>query len=508
MDNELKKALLKEKKRQSENIELIASENYTSKYVRDFMVNAALNWLDNYHCDGLRMDMTKYMESDITMKEIAAEVNYHKPNAFLIAEDSRSNININSNGHYWYDANQIHDLRVTNPLRDYENSQNLDEDTHARMISEIEDNRTSLARLGYDSEWDFPFYHELNNAIYNNMNMDRLINAIIESGNRIKYASSHDEQGNFEGTALIQKLMVPMLNLNDNIDLDEKDLDRVEQYMKLKNCSQDFAKTIITYQKAQFAAQALSKALLTGELDGYKNNSKTFNKDILEPLGIKSSSNITPQKVKIMYMVSFNKVKSVLSQVYAAQGPVMVFQGDEKTDITPFKFFREFESIKNEDYLYTEKGYEYGKAAFEDSKMGNINYSEFATTQMNSYKQLTKDLNNITQENPALTQGVYIEENIIKHPQSKVYALHLKDDESQNEIYNIANFNNPSYPSSDADCYYIDFPKGVWQEILNTDDKKYGGKGYTNSKPIISNGYDKLPIKLAGNSTILFKRIS
>ena len=35
MDIELKKALSKEKKRQSQNIELIASENYTSKAVRE-----------------------------------------------------------------------------------------------------------------------------------------------------------------------------------------------------------------------------------------------------------------------------------------------------------------------------------------------------------------------------------------------------------------------------------------------------------------------------------------
>ena len=35
MDKELKKALLKEKRRQSQNIELIASENYTSKAVRE-----------------------------------------------------------------------------------------------------------------------------------------------------------------------------------------------------------------------------------------------------------------------------------------------------------------------------------------------------------------------------------------------------------------------------------------------------------------------------------------
>ena len=43
MDNELKKALRKEKKRQSENIELIASENYTSKSVRDLQGSILTN---------------------------------------------------------------------------------------------------------------------------------------------------------------------------------------------------------------------------------------------------------------------------------------------------------------------------------------------------------------------------------------------------------------------------------------------------------------------------------
>ena len=43
MDKELKKALLKERKRQSQNIELIASENYTSKYVRDLQGSILTN---------------------------------------------------------------------------------------------------------------------------------------------------------------------------------------------------------------------------------------------------------------------------------------------------------------------------------------------------------------------------------------------------------------------------------------------------------------------------------
>ena len=58
-----------------------------SQFVRDFIVGAALNWVVNYHCDGLRVDMTKFMCSDFTMKQMVAEVNYHAPFAFLIAED-------------------------------------------------------------------------------------------------------------------------------------------------------------------------------------------------------------------------------------------------------------------------------------------------------------------------------------------------------------------------------------------------------------------------------------
>ena len=43
MDKELKKALMKEKKRQNQNIELIASENYTSKEVRDLQGSILTN---------------------------------------------------------------------------------------------------------------------------------------------------------------------------------------------------------------------------------------------------------------------------------------------------------------------------------------------------------------------------------------------------------------------------------------------------------------------------------
>lgn len=65
---------------------------------------------------------------------------------------------------------------------------------------------------------------------------------------------------------------------------------------------------------------------------------------------------------------------------YAIPGPKMIFQGDENLDITPFRFFREFQSVPYEDYLKTEKGYEPGIPALITSKLDSIEYSEKSKT--------------------------------------------------------------------------------------------------------------------------------
>ena len=209
-----------------------------------------------------------------------------------------------------------------------------------------------------------------------------------------------------------------------------------------------------------------------------------------------------------MYQKSTNKVKMALARTYSLPGPKMVFQGDERGDLTPFRFFRQFESVKNEEYLYTEKGYKPGKPALEASTLGTINYSTKGKIDMTKFRNLSRDLNMINAENPALTKGVLIAENTVKHQYSQVFATHAKDPESGNEIFSVTNFGDANYPRSDASAYYINFPEGKWVEILNTDDKKYGGTGnYNNIVPFRSNGYDNSPIKLAGQSTKIFKRI-
>ena len=186
----------------------------------------------------------------------------------------------------------------------------------------------------------------------------------------------------------------------------------------------------------------------------------------------------------------------------------MVFQGDERGDLTPFRFFRQFESMPTEDYLYTEKGYDTSRPALNESKLGSINYSNNGKAIMSRIKALTADLNKVNAENPALTKGRLISEDTVKHNYSNVIATHACDSESNNEIYTITNFKDASYPSDDASYYYIQFPKGTWVEILNTDSKKYGGSGdYKNIYTLDSNGDNLIPVKMAGQSVLMFKRI-
>ena len=499
--------------------EALNYEGKNSRYVRDFIVNAALNWIENYHCDGLRLDMTKFMSSDYTMKQIAAEVNYHNPDAFLIAEDSRSGVGVREDGSFYDDYFEPHDNRVVNSLKSFESGENQSESVHCQAINNISDGNTSLGRLGYDSEWDFFFYHRLKEGLYGNINLDEFEKACMHSQDTVKYVMSHDEIGNYEGSRLIAKLMVPMLNLNDNVVLNDEDKNRAEKLSKLKNSSLDDALNTVSLQKAQFVAEKLAIMLQSGKLDKYNTEGitsrqwihaidKAFRDEVLSPLGIKQNSGITYDIVKTMYNKSFNKNKMALARIYSIPGPKMVFQGDEASDLTPFRFFRQFESVKNEENLHVEKGYDTGRKALIESTLGNITYSSSGKNLMSKFRHLTRDLNILNKQNPSLSKGEIVESDTIKHYASSVLATHNRDYESGNETYTITNFIDADYPRKDAAEYYITFPEGQWIEVLNTDNKKYGGSGNINTSVINSDGHTNYPIKMSGFSNLIFKRIN
>ena len=485
-------------------------EGEDSRYVRDYIVNAALNWIYNYHCDGLRLDMTKFMNSDTTMQQIAAEVNYHFPHAFLIAEDARSNISVRGDEH-WYDFWQPHDERITIPLKPHEVGTGESEYVHNEKIEDIAQGKVTLSRLGYDSEWDFHFYHTLTQIAYGETDLNALERAIVDSQSRVKYSTSHDETGNMDGTRLVAKYMVPMLKLNEYTYLDETDIQRAEAYAHLKNMSYEAAHEIVKSQKAQQTSMKLAQLVQDGTIESLidmPRKKQFFEAVYLKRLGINSSSFITPKKVLNAFNEATRIYRAIETLKYFTPGPVMTFQGEENINMTKFNFFREFDSIKDERYLYTEKGYPYGVQAYEDSILTSRKFSESGLDRMQKFQNLITDLNEFSANNPSTTSGKIIIQDTVKHYQNPTIALHAKDEKSGNETFIVSNFSSLDYPS-----YNIEFPVGSWVEVINSNDEKYGGTGMCQNDRIV-NGFGhtgnsnlKSKIALPAKSSIIFKRI-
>ena len=413
--------------------------------VRDFIVGSALNWVLNYHCDGLRVDMTKFMCSDYTMKQMVAQINYYAPDAFMIAEDGRDN-----------------DSRVTRPFPQIEVEAN--QCNHSKFINQIKSNDVSLSSLGFDTEWDFPFHKQIASSILGSWDcrIKNLVNfdqSLTAAQTRVKYPMSHDEIGNIDGTRLISKIMANKLKLNDRIC----------------ECCHSLKCKI-----AAHAAHNILVALLDGSLEKmtndqrlnfYKKNSLIFEFSI--------------DDIKKAYIQAVNMHKLAIAKIYSIPGPKMIFQGDESANISYFKFFRKF-STGPEPYL-RDKGYEPGMPAFFDSKLSAVKVCEKYSYINNSVETFVADLNKLCDDNIALSSG-NIEKTFINEA-ADTHAIHCR--RIYNEIFSISNFSSQAYLKN----FGLMFPKGKWREIFNSDEIKYAGEGiYLNSNQIKDNySYISLP---------------
>lgn len=443
-------------------------EKENNRYVRDYIVNTALNWVNNYHCDGLRVDMTKFMESDFTMKQMAAEVHYHNPDVFMIAEDGREN-----------------DPRVTTPLKPTEECSNRDEADHVKAIENIDKalavfDTSILGNIGFDSEWDFPYHKQIASAVLGGWdgrtkNMQGLDEATKNSVTRVKYPMSHDEIGNWDGTRLIPKSVAVQLDLFNKVEGNN-------------DCERG--------QRAAHGAQRLLEAYVTGDLEKFSPSERA---QFFKKNHIKTNANISNEDIKKAYNKAMSLHRLAVGKVYATPGPKMIFQGDDNGDLSYFKFFRIFSS-GYESYL-EDKGYKPGEAAFKDSKLNHLSYADSTQTKLKQTENYMRDLNSIVDENPALQDGKI--ENTVVHDISNVHGVHCK--KGNNEIFSVANFNDCSYNGN----YGIKLPEGEWQEIINSNDTKYGGTGnQMNNSTIKTNGQHNVDISIPENSIVIFKKVN
>ena len=160
--------------------------DYGREEVRQYIRDNAFMWIEEYHCDGLRMDATSYVryeggglgddneipDGNSLMRDINAEIQAKYPGKLTIAEDLKG-----------------HDL-VTLQLEE--------------------------GGLGYGAQWDMNFVHPVRKALIEqgdeHRNLQSLIDAIVFQYNndvfqRVIYTESHDEVAN--GKARIPEEIEP-----------------------------------------------------------------------------------------------------------------------------------------------------------------------------------------------------------------------------------------------------------------------------------------------------------
>ncbi len=437
-------------------------EGKDNRYVRDYMVNAALWWANEFKVDGLRLDMTKMCGSDYLLKQIVSEVNEHNPMVFLIAEDAREN------------KESVTRYEVGKP----------DHETELKLIDMsvdfITNNNwsTTPQNIGFDSEWDFRFMHTLKNAIIGGTNLDVLDDRIKNSNYRVKYVMSHDEIGNEDGTRLIPKIISRYLDLYNKTYGESE----AEKGQKAAHLGQKLAEFIVSKDFEVFSDE---------ELERFEKN-----------IGLNCF--ISKKDLRDAFCTAFAKQKLAFATVMTVPGPKMFFQGDEEADLSYFKFFRTFSNPKAElptEEIIRQKGYDTNEiVARPDCIVGRIKSDGIFKNVNNKMRHFNRKLVSILNSNPALLEGQIV--GTYTDYNNNVHIHHLKCDD--NEILVIKNFGQGFY---DKNYGYDGFPQyGVWEEILSSDAKEFGGelKAGNRRKDIT---YNNQNLSVAANSVVILRKI-
>lgn len=441
-------------------------EGNHNRNVRDWMANAALWWASEFKVDGIRFDMTKETASDYFLKQLVEEINEHFPMVFTIAEDARGNKESVTryepyhNGHE--QALDFIDMNI-----DFINTKNWKTTPHA---------------IGFDSEWDFPYMHELKTAVtHNNPSIDGIDKLIKNSQHRVKYVMSHDEIGNLDGTRLISKIVAQYLNIFANLDGEGH-----------KSRGQ---------RAAQFS-QKLVETIVTNE-----NMPENEFHQMQREAGIKSPYSKKIVKNAVLHALAKQRVAQ--GTVMTTPGPKMYFQGDDEADLSHFKFFRELSDDRElrrvnpqkEEEIIQSKGYDtIIDKALPDSILGRVvPKGSFAQMQKNMTK-FNQDLKKVIDENPALQDGEIT--STYKDHGNLVHIHRLK--KGDNNLIVFKNFADTFYRGNYST---LGFPKnGKWVEIFNSDKPEYGGWGLVNGNREISDTNQNM--NFAANSIVILKKVS
>lgn len=464
------------------------SDKNDIKKVRDYTARMALNWLVNYNANGLRFDMTKYMKSRNTLKQIAQEVRYHVPDAMLIAED----------GEVSNDGNSC-DNSVTNPLSQQDAPVGKTLEEHNKAINLTANNASGTHAVGLDAQWGFHLHHTLfavvsgeNYPFHNNFPPDVQKFAGMfndpKANTNVIFPMSHDEIGNLGGLRLIPKIMLGNLNMGSRVKGNGKVADQATQNMLEAYFNKGFCVKDHTNEQENQKWMNYQRKITFKERE-YKADGGVYYAN--KAIEVTNPVSLTDFKNSLDYAKSCHKL--ALGSTFAYPAPKRIFQGDEYGAIEPFYFFRDespgFKTGENYYNTKNDKGYDYTATshagafnAFERSKLKRDNIHTALSESYDKTEAFTKKLEEINHENPALKTNnsdfTHLQTYVYNQDDNKILQVH-RTDEKGNNILIVMNFGNKKY----TDFTLIKngnekMPKdGIWKEEINSDDTAYDGKG-------------------------------
>jgi hypothetical protein len=349
--------------------------------MRNLVISTLFKWAHDYHVDGFRFDMTKYMNSDSMLKEIVLQMRRYPETRplVLIAEDGRNS------------------QRVTAPI-DPAEYQSQDA---AQAAIGVARSGQDLQALGFDYEWYFDKVHVLLAALVtqrpeNNFdpslsNLERVLTqgplwteqGVEPALRRQMGGVTHDEIGNNGGTREVEKALISILNLVERAGGDGKLADQAS-FALIKG----------------YIAQLQKNA-------GHETVNSAKNRAIWDPAVQQKLGYITNAAAAVTFSdfsAAFDVARKRYFQSMAANviaSPDAKMEFDRPGQLQPFRFFADWPDQNLRRQVSADKGYDVGGEGFRSSLPGQPDYNlpAFAA----QAEQLHADAAALWRSNPALT---------------------------------------------------------------------------------------------------------
>ena len=451
---------------------LLNYEGYNNQEVRDYIVNQALYYANEFKVDGIRFDMTKYCNSDWTLKQIVEELAYHNPKVFTVFEDGRNNYDKVTKQSYW-------DAKHEDKIRD------IDRQINGKMDGQAP---TDPIGIGATDQWDFPGMHALKSSIIGPfVDLNSIDSNYKNIGHLVSYVMSHDEIGNWDGTRLGAKCMTELLGL----------FGRINGYSAAE-----------VGQRAALLGQKLFELSASGDLD--KMSQQEIN-EVTKKYYLDPAKQVHKNDIVRAFNMAKAKEKLAHGAIFTKPGAKMYFQGDDSLEVARFPFFRmttDREYAKKHDQTryqqmlasdMHDKGYITNEEiARPEAIVGKL---PVAKEHAENILKFTQDIAKLSRTNPALREGYLVGTYCDYYNNVHMHQLKCGND----EVLVIKNFGSDKF--YDNNYGYAGFPEGNWKEIFNSDSAKYGGSDYVNKERGNTIYYGNQNLNLAPNSIIILQKV-